>query len=163
MPTKESLTSASIPRSLNNLQVSFAAGIYAFPYSAISIYAYRLKYSTRPWIHPMIQEAQQARSASTATMQRQYLTPESFDELTRLTISLCTRIMSDGVQDQPDHLEDCNNQRPKGDGSKRQSRSSAKCRERRMLGLSIKFASQFSLRKTEEGRLAISPILLGPK
>jgi hypothetical protein len=35
VPTRESLTRASIPRSFINLHVSLAAGIYAFPYSAI--------------------------------------------------------------------------------------------------------------------------------
>ena len=34
VPTSESLTRASIPRSFINLQVSLAAGMYAFPYNA---------------------------------------------------------------------------------------------------------------------------------
>jgi len=35
VPTSESFTSASIPRSFINLHVSLAAGMYAFPYNAV--------------------------------------------------------------------------------------------------------------------------------
>lgn len=35
MPTSESLITASMPRSLNSLQVSLAASMYGFPYNAV--------------------------------------------------------------------------------------------------------------------------------
>ena len=40
MLTIWSFTNASIPRSTNSLQVSFAAARYGLPYNAISMYAY---------------------------------------------------------------------------------------------------------------------------
>jgi hypothetical protein len=65
MPTSESLTIAVIPRSAKSAHVSFAAAMYGLPYSAISMYAYRLKYSTRPSTQPTKHSAQHANTTPT--------------------------------------------------------------------------------------------------